>query len=94
MPRFLFLEKSRLGLLAQPYHPRPLSVLACLPLHTSPNVSASPRKRDSMVAQIQITDIYPCHLSLSPFSLVLSLVEPSGSLFILAQEELGVKAVD
>lgn len=47
-----------------------------------------------MVAQIQITDIYPCHLSLSPFSLVLSLVEPSGSLFILAQEELGVKAVD
>lgn len=36
----------------------------------------------------------PCQLSPCPLSLVLSLVESSGSLFILVQEELGMKAVD
>lgn len=71
-----------------------VSFPACLPVHTPSNASASPRKWGRLSSSD--TDCWHVSLSLVTLSsqLVLSLVEPSGSLFILAQEELGAKAID
>lgn len=95
MPHFLFLDRSRLALPAPPLHHGHCPSLPAFHFIYSPNASASQKAGGySPVAQIQTAGMRPCQLSSCPRSLVLSLVEPSGSLFILVQEELGEKEVD